>query len=121
MAEAISKRISVLSPGREGKEKAASRGEEVAREVNRNLIFVVLVVALVFIGSSLFYVWSHHQIISLGYETSQATRDEQTLFQENKRLRLELAALKAPSRIEKMAQQHLGLGTPQKEQLIIVR
>jgi len=121
VAEAISKRISVLSPGREGEEKATSLAEDRAREVNRNLIFVVLVVALVFIGSSLFYVWSHHQIISLGYETSQATRDEQTLLQDNKRLRLELAALKAPSRIEKMAQQQLGLGIPQKEQLIIVR
>ncbi len=121
MAEAISKRISVLSPGREGEEKATSMGEDGAREVNRNLIFVVLVATLVFIGSSLFYVWSHHQIISLGYETSQASQEEQAFLQENKRLRLELAALKAPSRIEKMAQQQLGLGIPQKEQLIIVR
>jgi cell division protein FtsL len=121
VAEAISKRISVLSPGREREERATSRAEDAAREVNRNLIFVVLVVAMVFIGSSLFYVWSHHQIISLGYETSQASREEQAFLQENKQLRLELAALKAPSRIEKLAQQRLGLGTPQKEQLIIVR
>ncbi len=120
MAEAISKRISVLSPGREREEKRL-RWRKTAPEVNRNLIFVVLVVALVFIGSSLLYVWSHHQIISLGYETSEAAREEQAYLQENKRLRLELAALKAPSRIGKMAQQQLGLGTPQKEQLIIVR
>jgi len=36
-------------------------------------------------------------------------------------LRLELAALKAPSRIERMASRELGLVNPQKEQLIIVR
>jgi len=121
VAEAVSRRIAILTPGQEREGEVATLAEASSREVNRNLIFVVLVVALVFTGSSLFYVWSHHQIISLGYETSQATRDEQTLLQENKWLRLELAALKAPSRIEKMAQQQLGLGTPQKEQLIIVR
>ncbi len=121
MAEAISKRISPLSPGSDLEEKPAPLAGDRARQVNHNLIFVVLVVALLFIGSSLFYVWSHHQILSLGYATSQAIRKEQTLLQENKRLRLELAALKAPSRIEKWAQQQLGLGIPQKEQLIIVR
>jgi hypothetical protein len=32
-----------------------------------------------------------------------------------------MASLKAPGRIERMAQQELGLAPPQKEQLIIVR
>jgi cell division protein FtsL len=121
MAEAISKRIAVLPPGRERPYEGASVAAAGSREVNRNLIFVVLVGALVFIGCSLFYVWSHHQIISLGYETSEAAREEQVLLQENNRLRLELASLKAPGRIERVAQQELGLIPPQKEQLIIVR
>lgn len=120
MAEAISKRIAVLTPGREQEVGGASPAAE-SKEVNRNLVFVVLVGALVFIGCSLFYVWSHNQIISLGYETSEAAREEQTLQQENNRLRLELASLKAPGRIERMAQRELGLAPPQKEQLIIVR
>jgi cell division protein FtsL len=121
VAEAVSRRISILTPGREREGEVAPLTGIGSREVNRNLIFVVLVVALVFIGCSLFYVWSHHQIISLGYETSEAAREEQALLQENKRLRLELASLKAPGRIERMAQHELGLVAPQKEQLIIVR
>jgi cell division protein FtsL len=121
MAEAISKRIAVLPPGRERPYEGASVAAAGSREVNRNLIFVVLVGALVFIGCSLFYVWSHHQIISLGYETSEAAREEQALLQENNRLRLELSSLKAPGRIERVAQKELGLVPPQKEQLIIVR
>lgn len=121
MAEAISKRIVVLTP-RGGKVGEISFPTEAKpKEVNRNLIFVALVVGLVFIGCSLFYVWSHQQIIALGYEVSQATREEQDLMQENKKLRLELAALKSPGRIERMALQELGLVSPQKEQLIIVR
>jgi cell division protein FtsL len=121
VAEVISKRIAVITVGREQETGFPSRAESRPKEVNRNLIFVALVVALVFVGCSLFYVWSHHQIIALGYETSQATREEQELLQENKKLRLKLAALKAPGRIERMASQELGLVNPQKEQLIIVR
>jgi len=121
VAEAVSRRIAILIPGREREGKAASPTAAGSREVNRNLIFVVLGVALVFIGCSLFYVWFHHQFTSLGYETSEAAREEQALLQENKRLRLELASLKAPGRIERMAQHELGLVAPQKEQLIIVR
>ena len=121
MAEVISKQIAVITPGREQEAGFSSQTESRPKEVNRNLIFMALVVALVFIGCSLFYVWSHHQIISLGYETSQATREEGELLQENKKLRLELAALKSPSRIERMASQELGLVSPQKGQLIIVR
>jgi hypothetical protein len=52
VAEAISKRIPVLASGREREEKATSAAEDVAREVNRNLIFLVLMVALVFVGCS---------------------------------------------------------------------
>jgi cell division protein FtsL len=119
MAELISKRIAVIP--RASEEALPADAEGGATQVNRNLIFVAVILAFVFIGCSLSYVWSHHQIIALGYEASQAAREEQELLQENKRLRLELAALKSPARIERMASRDLGLGTPQKEQLIIVR
>ncbi len=121
MAELISKRIAVLPAAGEQEEAFPARGRAKPAEVNRNLVFVALILALVFIGCSLFYVWSHHQIIALGYEVSQEARSEQELLHENKKLRLELASLKSPGRIEKMASRDLGLITPQKEQLIIVR
>ena len=115
MAEAISKRIPVSSMGKEQEAFSQVQG------VNRNLIFVALVLALVFVACSLFYVWWHHQIISLGYEISQKSQEEQVLLKENKKLRLELAALKSPGRIESMALKELGFVNPQKEHLIIVR
>jgi cell division protein FtsL len=121
VAEAVSRRISILTPGPARQSEAAFPAGAAPREANRNLIFIVLVAAMAVIACSLFYVWAHHQIISLGYETSEAAREEQALLQENKRLRLELASLKAPGRIERMAQHELGLVAPQKEQLIIVR
>ncbi len=115
MAEAIYKRISIHTLEQGQEESSWARG------VDRHLILVALVVAMVLVSSSLFYVWAHHQVISLGYEISQAGIEEQNLLQENKKLRLELAELKSPSRIEEMALNELGFMNPQKEQRIIVR
>ena len=121
MAEALSKRMTALIAGRESEMGAQPQAGSRPKEMNRNLIFMVPLMVFVFTGCCLFYVWSHHQMISLGYETSQASREEQELVEKNKKLRLELAALKSPSRIERIALQELGLVIPQKEQLIIVR
>jgi len=115
MAEAISKRIAVSTVGKE--QEAFSQPQR----VNRNLILAALVVAFILVACSLFYVWWHHQIIALGYEISNQSQEEHVLLKENKKLRLELAALKSPSRIESVALKELGFVNPQKEHLIIVR
>jgi cell division protein FtsL len=117
MAEAIYKPIAVSSPERGPEATSASP----LRGVNRHVALLTLAVALVFIGCSLFNVWAHHQVISLGYEISRASEEEQDLLKESKKLRLELAALKSPKQIENMALKDLGFINPQKEQLIIVR
>jgi len=92
-----------------------------AREMDRSLFFITLVVAAVFIVCALFSVWAHHQVLALGYEISKANQEEQELLQENKRLRLDVAALKSPGRIEGVALKNLGFANPQKDQLIVVR
>lgn len=117
MAEAIYKPIAVINPQRE--QEASSPFP--LKWVNRNLSLLALAMALAFIGCSLFNVWAHQQMISLGYEISQASQEEQNLLEENKKFRLELAALKSPRRIENVALKELGFINPQKEQLIIVR
>jgi cell division protein FtsL len=117
MAEAIYKPIAVISQEREQEATSSSP----IKGVNRHVSLLALSVALVFIGCSLFSVWAHHQVISLGYEISRASEEEQELLKESKKLRLELAALKSPKRIENMALKDLGFINPQKEQLIIVR
>jgi cell division protein FtsL len=115
MAEAAYKPIDLSTSERE--QDAGS----LSKRVNRDLVFVALFGALALIGCSLFNVWAHNQEISIGYEISQASQEEQNLLQENQKLRLELAALKSPRRIENMALKELGFVNPQKEQLIIVR
>jgi cell division protein FtsL len=117
MAEAIYKPIAVSSPEREPEADSSFP----VKGVGRNFPFLSLAAAMVFIGCSLFSVWAHQQVISLGYEISRASDEGQDLQKENIRLRLELAALRSPKRIENMALKDLGFINPQKEQLIIVR
>ena len=115
MAEATYKRIAVSTIGQELEIPIPPKG------INRHLVFVALVATLVFISCSLFYVWAHQQVISLGYEISQVQEEEQIFLKNNMRLRLELALLKSPSRIEGKALKEFGFLKPEKEQLIIVR
>jgi|PlaIllAssembly_1097288.scaffolds.fasta_scaffold422500_2 cell division protein FtsL len=115
MAEFVSK---TLALGQAGAVREASLP---AREINRSLVVVTITMAAVFIACALFSVWAHHQVVSLGYEISEANQEEQDLLQESKKLRLEVASLKSPGRIQGTALRDLGFTNPQKDQLIIVR
>jgi cell division protein FtsL len=115
MAEFVSKTVAIGHAGSVREAKAPARG------IDRSLVFVTLGVAAVFITCALFSVYAHHQVISLGYEISQANQEEQELLQMSKKLRLEVASLKSPGRIQGTALRDLGFTNPQKDQLIIVR
>ena len=85
------------------------------------LIILFAVLMLVFIGSSLFYVWSRIQVIQLGYEISNTLKEERVLTETNKKLRLEIATLKSYTRIEKLAVEELRMAKPKPEQVIVIR
>ncbi len=86
-----------------------------------NLFILFTLLMLIFIGGSLFYVWSRIQVIQLGYEVSNALREERTLTEANKKLRLEIATLKSYGRIEKFAVEELRMAKPKPEQVIVIR
>ncbi len=85
-------------------------------------LFVSFALLMVlFIGGSLFYVWSRIQVIQLGYEMSNALKEERALTETNKKLRLEIATLKSFARIEKFAVEELRMIKPKPEQVIVIR
>ena len=93
------------------------------RPKGRKLNFLMLFSLLMFffIGGSLFYVWSRIQVIQLGYEISNAIKEERVLTEANKKLRVEIATLKSYSRIEKLALEELRMAKPKPEQVIVIR
>jgi cell division protein FtsL len=89
------------------------------RSSNRVLFFILFLFFL--IGGSLFYVWSRIQVIQVGYEISNALKEERALAEANKKMRLEIAMLKSYTRIEKIAVEELGMSKPRPDQVIVIR
>ncbi len=91
------------------------------KRIKLNLLILLTLLMLFSIGGSLFYVWSRIQVIQLGYEISNALKEERALTEANKKLRLEIATLKSYARIEKFAVEELRMAKPKPEQVIVIR
>jgi cell division protein FtsL len=89
--------------------------------IKLNLLVPLILLLVFLIGGSLFYVWSRIQVIQLGYDISNALKEEKALIEANKKLRLEIATLKSYVRIEKFATEELRMGKPKPEQVIVIR
>ena len=68
--------------------------------------------------AALFYVWTNVTMVRLGYELSEAAKVHRELLEENRGLRVEVAALKAPDRLARLAKLHHGLAPPETAQVI---
>jgi cell division protein FtsL len=91
------------------------------KRVKLNFLVLFSLLTLFFIGGSLFYVWSRIQVIQLGYEISNALKEERVLTEANKKLRLEIATLKSYARIEKFAVEELNMSKPKPDQVTVIR
>jgi len=90
------------------------------KKVNSKVTRVWLVVMLVFLGELLFYTWCRVQVTRVGYEISEGTTHRQGLLTLQQSLKIELARLRSPDRIETIARDQLGLTIPTPEQVIII-
>ncbi len=59
-----------------------------------------------------FHVWSRTRVLSSGYELARLEAEHRRLLGERDRLRLEVATLRAPGRLERFARARLGMAPP---------
>ena len=85
----------------------------------RQLVWPALL-ALILVGVVLAHVWLRLQVVKTGYVLSTASKLQSRLEQENRELQIELATLTSPDRLEALARRRLGLGAPEKGQVIIL-
>jgi len=78
------------------------------------IAFVLMAVALV-------YVWSHIHMTELEYQIARELSEQEHLSEEQKRLKIELATLKSPQRIESIAREKLQMTYPEREQVIVLK
>ena len=75
---------------------------------------VFLFVAFVLMAVAIAYVWSHIQMTRLEYRVAEEMTLKEQLLEEQRRLKLELATLKSPHRIESIAKASLHMTQPGK-------
>jgi len=79
-----------------------------------------IVFMAVFITELFVYTWCRVNCIGVGYEISKETQKQHELVAFQTNLKIELASLKSPERIAKIAKDQLGLVTPTQKQTIII-
>jgi cell division protein FtsL len=63
-------------------------------------------------GVGLFHVWTHTRVVAAGYELARLEAEHRRLAAERDRLKLEVATLRAPGRLERFARVRLGMAPP---------
>ena len=79
-----------------------------------------LLLFLLVTSTFVFHVWSRLYVFRLGYEIYQQDKVSRELLEESRRLNLEIASLKSPSRLEAIARQELNLRPPRADQVVMV-
>lgn len=86
----------------------------------RRVLCSNLVLGLCLSGMALLHVWVRLQVIHMGYVLSTASKVHSHLEQQNRELKLELATLTSPERLQQMAKNRLRLVEPEKDQVVVL-
>jgi cell division protein FtsL len=84
------------------------------------MLFSGLFLGFCLVALALFHVWLRLQVVHLGYVLSTTSKLESRLEQENRQLKIELATLTSPQRLEAMARSRLGMAEPERSQVVIL-
>lgn len=78
-------------------------------------------IATVLMAVALLYVWSHIHMTELEYRIARELSSQEQIEEEQRKLKVELATLKSPQRIETIAREKLQMTYPERQQVIILK
>ncbi|MBA4392402.1 MAG: cell division protein FtsL [Desulfobacca sp.] len=84
-------------------------------------IKLLIILLAFFVPGVLVYIWLHVQTVNFSYDIAKTQKQKRELSEMNKKLRIQLANLKSPERIERIALTQLGLKPPEKGQIEIIK
>ncbi|GAB6904835.1 conserved hypothetical protein [Desulfosarcina cetonica] len=111
----VAKRIAPRSAGRESDTLGSARNRKLRPKGKSRAGLWIGLMALLFL-ESLVYAWCRVQCVNTGFAIDHETSRHQALLRERSTLKIELARLKSPGRIETIARTRLGLISPQAQQ-----
>jgi cell division protein FtsL len=99
-----------------GRERPARK----PRGARRQSIFWIAGLLVVLMTLVWLHVWLRLQVVHLGYVLSTTSKLQGRLEQENRELKIELATMTSPERLESLARRRLSLRQPEKGQVIVL-
>jgi cell division protein FtsL len=78
-------------------------------------------IASILMAVALLYVWSHIHMTGLEYQIAQELNSREQIAEEQTKLKVELATLKSPRRIETIAREKLQMTYPERTQVIVLK
>jgi len=81
------------------------------------MVSIIIIVTMV----SVFHVWSRVKVMDLNLKVGELRRELKEQEQVQGRLKLEVASLKMPARIESLATGELGMSLPTEQQVVQVK
>ena len=96
---------------------------QVVREVDPRSsrdLWLLLLLAVALVSSLVLYAWPSLEIRQTTLAREQMSKERERLLEENRKLRLEKAALENLHRVETIARRDLGLATPAPQKLVVV-
>lgn len=91
-----------------------------AKRIPKKIWGIWILSLLVLLTEALIYTWSGNRCVQVGYAIAKETRKHQELTTVSNNLSIELAHLKAPETISRIAREQLALGMPDPKQIIVV-
>ena len=70
---------------------------------------------------ALLYVWSHIHMTELEYQIARELSSREQITEEQTKLKVELATLRSPRRIETIAREKLQMTYPERTQVILLK
>ena len=81
----------------------------------------LIVAFLLLLSAVLTYIWSRIHYVELKYCIAAELSQQDKLLEENRKLKVEIATLKSPQRLEAICKTKLGMQFPERDQVIFLK
>jgi cell division protein FtsL len=102
------------------KKKMVQKANGQPKRIPKKIAALWMLALIVLLAEALVYTWCGNRCVQTGYAIDAETRRHQELTSVSNNLNIELAHLKAPETISRIAREQFALGMPDPKQIIVV-
>ena len=108
------------APSREAHRAARDRSKAKTLAARRKRLLSIGLLSVLLMALVWLHVWLRLQVVHMGYVLSTASKLQGRLEQEGRDLKVELATMTSPERLETMARRRLQLAQAEKGQVVVL-